>query len=151
MTNETIESMANEVKLPLIRTGLIALAFSVVVAIIGGLVSVQRGDAIGDGLWTLLATIPGVLIPIGILTRMPSKPAGEWGVPVLMGTMIRAMVVLTIGIALYMVIDPARVVFFLTLLSALMGMLLIDVLSVLSLIQKHATGLTPVVDAEGIS
>jgi len=111
----------------------------------------QRGNQLSDGLWTLLATIPGVLIPMGILSRMPAKHAGEWGVPVLMGTMIRAMVVLTIGIALYMMIDPARVVFFLTLLSALMVVLLIDVVSVLSLIQKHAIGMTPMGDAEGIS
>lgn len=147
----TIETVANEVKLPLIRTGSIALVCCVVVALAGGLISQQRGDQLTDGLWTLLATIPGVLIPLGILMQMPAKQAGQWGVPVLAGTVIRAMTVMTIGIAIYMLIDPARVVFFLTLLTALMITLLIDVASVLSLIQKHTTGLMPIADAEGIS
>jgi len=147
----TIETMANEVKLPLIRTGSIGVACCVAIALIGGLISQQRGDVFADGLWTLMATIPGVLIPMGILLQMPAKQPGEWGVPVLMGTVIRAMIVMTIGIAIYMTADPARVVFFLTLLTALMATLLVDVVSVLSLIQKHTTGMTPVGDAEGIS
>jgi hypothetical protein len=148
MSNET---MPIAVKLPLIQNGSIGLACCAAIAIVGGLISQQRGGMMSDGLWTLLATVPGVVIPIGILLGMPAKMPGEWGVPVLMGTMIRAMVVLTIGIALFMVIDPARVVFFLTLLSALMVALLVDVVSVLSLIQKHTRGMMPVSDAEGIS
>lgn len=143
--------MPNAVKLPLIQTGLIGLVCCVVIAVAGGLISGQRDGVMADGLWTLLATIPGVVIPIGILLRMPAKMPGEWGVPVLMGTMIRAMVILTIGIAMYMIIEPSRIVFFLTLLTALMTTLLIDVVSVLSLIQKHTIGMTPMGDAEGIS
>lgn len=143
--------MPNAVKLPLIQNGLIGLACCVVIAIVGGLIAQQRSGAMSDGVWTLIATIPGVVIPIGILLGMPAKMPGEWGAPVLMGTMIRAMVVLTIGIAFYMIASPDRVVFFLTLLTALMTTLLIDVVSVLSLIQKHAPGMMPTVDAEGIS
>ncbi len=143
--------MPNEVKLPLVRTGSIALVICVIIAILGGLIAQQRGGEMNDGLWSLAATIPGVLIPMGILLAMPAKNAPEWSVPVLAGTMIRALTVLTIGMAIYMIASPDRVVFFLTMLSALMITLIIDVASVLSLIQKHTPGMTPAVDAEGIS
>ncbi len=148
MTNQTTP---NEVKLPLIRTGLIALVICVVIAFAGGMIAQQRGGVMSDGLWSMLATIPGVLIPMGILLMMPAKNAPEWSVPVLAGTMIRALTVLTIGVAIYMIASPDRVVFFLTMLTALMITLTIDVASVLSLIQKHTPGMTPAVDAEGIS
>lgn len=148
MSNQTTP---NEVKLPLIRSGLMALVVCVVVAFAGGMISQQRDGVMTDGIWSLLATIPGVLIPIGILLMMPPKQAYEWSVPVLAGTMVRALTVLTIGLVIYKTIEPARVVFFLTMLTALMMTLIIDVASVLSLIQKHTPTLKPVVDAEGIS
>ena len=123
----------------------------IVIAGLGGLISEQRGGEMADGIWSLLATIPGVLVPMGILLVMPAKQAPEWSVPVLAGTMVRALTVLTIGLAIYMFAEPDRVVFFLTMLIALMFTLIIDVASVLSLIQKHTPTLKPVVDAEGIS
>jgi len=147
----TPSSLLPEVKLPVIRTGSIGVFVCVVVAIAGGLIAQQRGGSINDGFWTLVATIPGMLIPMGILSMMPPKPAPAWCVPVLAGTMIRAMTVLTIGLAVYMLISPERVVFFLTMLSALMITLVIDVAAVLSLIQKHTVGDLPMADAEGIS
>jgi len=153
MTNETIPNLItqDEVKLPLVRTGSIALVVCVVIAFVGGMIAQQRGGVMTDGLWSMLATIPGVLIPMGILLMMPAKTAPEWSVPVLAGTMIRALAVLTIGMAIYIVASPDRIVFFLTMLTALMITLIIDVASVLSLIQKHTPGMTPAVDAEGIS
>ncbi len=137
--------------MPLIQNGSIALVCCVIIAVAGGFVSAQRGGVLNDGLWTLLATIPGVLIPMGILLAMPPKEAPLWSVPVLAGTMIRALTVLTIGLSVYMLIGPAKIVFFLTLLIALMVALIIDVASVLSLIQKHTVGITPTADAEGIA
>ncbi len=137
--------------MPLIRTGSIGLGVCIVVALLGGLIAVQRDGVMSDGLWTLLATIPGVLIPMGILLTMPPKEAPAWSVPVLAGTMIRALTVLTIGIATYVIAGPDRVVFFLTMLSVLMVTLVVDVAAVVSLIQKHTLGMTPIIDAEGIS
>ena len=156
MTHETSPTHANtthasEVKLPLIQTGLIAVVVCLLIAVAGGFIAQQRGGVMADGLWSLVATIPGVLIPMGILLAMPPKEAPLWSVPVLAGTMIRALTVLTIGMAIYMIVEPARVVFFLTMLTALMVTLIIDVASVMSLIQKHTPGMTPMVDAEGIS
>ena len=151
MTSQIEQSNADEVRLPLMRTGLIAVVVCVVLAVIGGLLSIQRDGAMSDGVWTLLATIPGVLIPIGILSILPPKEPAAWGFPVLAGTIIRAMSVLTIGIAVYVLIDPAKYVFFFTLLTVLMITLAVDVASVLSLIQRHAGGIVPQVHAEGVS
>ncbi len=148
MAHETTD---HAVALPLIPTGSIALGACVVIAFVGGFISQQRGGLWSDGLWTLAATIPGVLIPMGILLMMPPKEAHAWSVPVLAGTMIRALTVLTIGIAFYVLVGPDRVVFFLTMLAALMVTLIIDVAAVLSLIQKHTPAMMPSVDAEGIS
>ncbi|MBL4698773.1 MAG: hypothetical protein JKX70_08055 [Phycisphaerales bacterium] len=148
MTNQALD---NEVKLPLIRTGLMAMVVCVIVAFVGGIIAQQRGGVMADGLWSMLATIPGVLIPMGILMVIPAKNAPDWSVPVLAGTMIRALTVLTIGIAIYMIAGPERVIFFLTMLTALMVTLIIDVASVLSLIQKHTPGMSQAIDAEGIS
>jgi len=144
-------STPNDVKFPAVRIGLIGLVSCAFVAALGSMLSTQRGGLMSDGLWTMVATIPGVLIPMFILMAMPAKQPGQWGVPVVAGTMIRALVTLTIGLAIYMLIGPAKVVFFLTMLAALMITLLIDVASVLTLIQKHSTGIMPVADAEGIS
>ncbi len=145
------QTMPNAVKMPLIRTGSIGVGVCIVAALLGGFVALERGDLMSDGLWTLLATIPGVLIPVVILLGMPPKPAMAWSVPVLAGTLIRALTVLTIGIAVFMIAGPDRIVFFMTMLSVLMITLIVDVAAVLSLIQKHAPGMTPSVDAEGIA
>jgi hypothetical protein len=144
-------STPNDVKLPAVRIGMLGFVGCVLAAAIGGMLSTQRDGSLNDGLWTLVATIPGVLIPMFILMIMPAKQPGQWGVPVVAGTMIRALVTLTIGLAIYMLIGPAKVVFFLTMLAALMITLVIDVASVLTLIQKHSTSMMPVADAEGIS
>ena len=149
----TPKSTSNDaVKLPLIQTGLMAMVVCVIVAFVGGLIAQQRGGEMADGLWSMLATIPGVLIPMGILDGRCLRRAPPSGAFLcLRGTMIRALTVLTIGMAIYMIASPDRVVFFLTMLTALMITLIIDVASVLSLIQKHTPGITPAVDAEGIS
>jgi hypothetical protein len=147
----TPDAINNEVRLPLIQMGSINVVACILIAIIGGLISQQRGSLMTDGVWSLAATIPGVLIPMGILLVMPPKEAHAWSVPVLAGTMIRALTVLTIGMAIYMIFGPAKVVFFLTMLVALMITLIIDVTFVLSLIQKHSTGMKLVGESEGNS
>lgn len=123
----------------------------VLAALVGGYLSLGRGGSMSDGYWTLLATVPGVLIPTMIIAMMPPKPAPMWSVPMLAGTLIRALIVFTIGLAIYVLAGPSKVIFFLTMLSALMITLILDVASVLSLIQKHMPGNMPTVDAEGIS
>lgn len=133
------------------QTGSISLVVCVLSALVGGYLSQGNGGSMADGVWTLLATVPGVLIPTMILAMMPPKPAPMWSVPMLGGTMIRALIVLTIGLAVYMLAGPSKVIFFMTMLVALMITLILDVASVLSLIQKHTPSVSPAADAEGIS
>jgi len=82
---------------------------------------------------------------------MPPKLAGAWSVPVLMGTALRALIVLGVGITIYLLITPDRIVFFLTLISSLLITLIIDVVAVLSFIQKHTPAIAVAGDPEGIS
>jgi len=147
----TTQAMPNAVRLPLIRIGSVDVLGCVLIAVVGGILSQQRGGQMVDGLWTLLATIPGVLIVMGILRLIPPRPSSEWGIPVLAGTLIRAMGTLTIGIAIYIMMGPTRIPFFFTLLGALMATLVIDVSSVLSLINKHTIDDSAIAGAEGAS
>ncbi len=136
----------NELRLPTMRIALISLAACAAVAVIGGLL----GGSMNDGLLTLMATVPGVLIPIAMLSLMPARAAGAWGVPVLGGTVIRALVVLTIGLAVFVLLGPARYAFFLTLLAALMIALIVDVASLLMLISKHPRAMIVAGESEGL-
>ena len=139
------------VQLPIKTIGLLSLLACVVIAISAGYLSTQRGGGMNDGLIALFATIPGVLVIMGILMSLPPKHAGAWSVPVIMGTALRALIVLSIGLAIYFTISPDKFVFFLTLLASLMIALIIDVVAVLSLIQKHTPAMAVAGDSEGIS
>ena len=138
------------VRLPAMLIGAISLVCCVLIAFAGGFLSTQRDGTMSDGLNTLIAIVPGVLIPTAILMMMPPKPAGEWAIPVLGLTVLRAMIALAIGFAIFMLIEPSKAVFFMTLLSSLLVTLSIDVASVLFLIQKHAPATSPTRESEGV-
>lgn len=130
--------------------GAISLAACLLIALTGGYLSTQRGGAMSDGLNTLIASVPGVLIPVGLLIMLPARPAPMWSVPVLGMTMLRAFVVLGIGMGINALIGPDKTVFFLTLLASLLVTLGIDVVSVLSLIQKHPVAMHAMGESEGV-
>ncbi|MFG0315168.1 MAG: hypothetical protein ACF8LL_13410 [Phycisphaerales bacterium] len=138
------------VRLPAMLIGAISLVCCALIALGGGYLSTQRGGAMSDGLNTLIAMVPGVLIPAAILMIMPPKPAGVWAVPVLALTVLRAMIAMGIGFAIFMLIDPSKTVFFMTLLASLLVTLSIDVASVLFLIQKHAPAMNAARESEGV-
>lgn len=147
----TTPAYDNEMRLPTMLIGSISLVACVLVAIAGGMVSAGReGGSLGDGLSTLIATVPGVLATIGILSIMPAKAPGAWAVPVLGGTMLRALLVLTVALAVYVLLGPDRVVFFLTLLAALMIALIVDVALLVMLISKHQTATGAGGESEGL-
>lgn len=131
------------VRLPVILTATLSLCACLLIALCGGYISTQRGGQMSDGVTTMLATTPGVLIPAGVLLVLGARPAPMWGVPVLAMTVLRAMIVLGAGGVVYSLIGPAKTVFFMTLLASLLTTLGIDVASVLSVIQKHQPA-TPV-------
>jgi hypothetical protein len=145
------QSPHNEmVRLPALLIGAISMVVCVLIAVVGGYLSTQRVGDLSDGLNTLIAVVPGVLIPTVILFMMPAKPAGVWAVPVLALTVLRAMIVLAIGLVVYMLVGAEKTVFFLTLLASLLATLSIDVASVLFLIQKHAPATDAARESEGV-
>ncbi len=138
------------VRLPAMLIGAISLVCCALIAVAGGYLSTQRGGVMSDGLNTLIAVVPGVLIPAAILMFMPPKPAGFWAVPVLALTVLRALIAMGIGLAIFMLIEPNKTVFFMTLLASLLVTLSIDVASVLFLIQKHAPAMDAARESEGV-
>ncbi len=138
------------VRLPAMLIGAISLVACVLIATAGGYLSTQRGGEMSDGLNTLFATIPGVLIPMGVLAVLGSKPAPMWSVPVLAMTVLRALIVLAVGMGVYALVGADKSVFFLTLLASLLVTLGIDVMSVLSLIQKHPMAMQAAGESEGV-
>lgn len=138
------------VRLPAMLIGAVSLVACVLIAFAGGFFSVQRGGQLSDGVNTLIAIIPAVLIPIMILEVQGHKPAPMWAVPVLAMTVLRALIAFALGIGVFALIGPDKAVFFMTLLASLLVTLGIDVVSVLSLIQKHPLGLQPAGESEGV-
>lgn len=138
------------VRLPAMLIGAISLFACVLVAIAGGYLSTQRGGQMSDGVNTLIAMIPGVLIPLATLSLLGRKPAPMWSVPVLAMTVVRALIAMLIGMGVFALIGPDKTVFFMTLLASLLVTLGIDVASVLSLIQKHPTAMSAVGESEGV-
>ncbi len=138
------------VRLPALLIGAISMVSCALIAGLGGYLSNQRGGDFNDGLNAMIAIVPGVLIPTIILFIMPAKPAGVWAVPVLALTILRAMLVMAIGLGVYMIVGADKTVFFMTLLASLLVTLSIDVASVLFLIQKHAPAMNAVRESEGV-
>lgn len=138
------------VRLPALLIGAILMVSCALIAGVGGYLSTQRGGDFNDGLNALIAIVPGVLIPTIILFIMPAKPAGVWAVPVLALTILRALLVMAIGLGVYTIVGADKTIFFMTLLASLLVTLSIDVASVLFLIQKHAPAMDAVRESEGV-
>lgn len=138
------------VRLPALLIGAISMVSCALIVGLGGYLSTQRGGEFNDGLYALIAIVPGVLIPTIILFIMPAKPAGVWAVPVLALTILRALIVMAIGLGVYTIVGADKTVFFMTLLASLLVTLSIDVASVLFLIQKHAPAMDAVRESEGV-
>lgn len=138
------------VRLPAMLIGAISAGVCVLIALGGGYLSSQRGGAMSDGINTLIASIPGVIIASAVLGLMPARAAGLWAIPVLGMGVVRAFVSLALGMGIYALIGPDKAVFFLTLLVSLLAVLGIDVASVLSLISKHAPAEHAAGESEGV-
>lgn len=128
------------VRPPLARLSAALVVVCVVAAGVGGLVS----GSVRDGLLSLGATLPGVVISTLLLTVRPAQPAARWGVPVLAGTMVRALVTLGVAYAMAESMDADRKTLMLTALGALLGCLVVEVGAVLSMLNargSHAASL----------
>ena len=127
----------HEVRLPAMLIGAISLVSCVLIAFAGGYLSTQRGGHLSDGVNTLIAMVPALLVPVALLMLLERRPAPMWSVPVIAMTVLRALIALALGMGVYALIGPSKAVFFMTLLASLLVTLGIDVVCVLSLIQKH--------------
>lgn len=154
--NEThTQSNLQPVRLPILKMAGLSVLACVMIGIGGGSVANIRGEVMTDGLWTIAAMLPAVLLTLMGLNLLPSRAAGMWAVPVLAGTMIRAGMVAVLGFVVFLIVEPTKNVFLLTLLMSLLTVLVIDVMSVLSLIksveessmERHAPVPTPEVQA----
>jgi len=125
-------------------TGLGALA-SLGVALLGGLL----GGAMGDAALTLAPMFVAIPMTTLMLGTLGARPAPAWAAPVLGGTVLRALVALSLGIVVFFVAGPDRFVFFLTLAGALVAVLAIDVALTVSLIHTSAPRPTRGAIAEG--
>jgi predicted neutral ceramidase superfamily lipid hydrolase len=126
-----------EVKLPIAKVGAATILACVACAFAGGAIATTQDGSMRDGLLTLIATIPSVGLSLMVLGFLPARIPGSWGIPVLGVSMARAMMALSFGLAIYIFMDPSKVVFFLSLLAALLIVLIIEVASVMFLVHEH--------------
>jgi len=108
----------------------------VVIGFAGGWVGTTKGLPMSDGLWSIGAVLPGIILTLMTLNMLPARSAGLWAVPVLAGTMIRVGIVIVVGFGIFLSFDPSKNVFLLTLLMSVLAVLVIDVMMVLSLIKS---------------
>jgi len=124
-------------RLPALRmAGLGALA-SVSVAVLGGVIGAVMGGSARDAVLALAPMLVAIPLTTLMLHALGPRPAPAWAAPVLGGTVVRALSAFTLGIAVYMIAGPDRYVFFLTLVSALVAVLVIDVALTVSMINAH--------------
>lgn len=130
----TDADQSNATRLPILKMAGLGVSASVLIALVGGVI----GGSLPDALWTLapmLVSIPATLL---MLNALGARPAPAWAAPVLAGTVLRAAVALGIGTALFLGAGLDRYIFFLTLVSALVAVLAIDVALTVAMIHKHA-------------
>lgn len=128
---------ASPIRPPLLRLSAALLGVCVAGAAAGVWVGDMRGVSAQPGLLTLGATVPGVLASLVLLAIRPAQPAHAWAVPVVAGTMVRAMVALLIALAVVSTMTVDKPVFLLTVLGVLLACLAIEVGVVVSMIRAH--------------
>ncbi|MBO6513713.1 MAG: hypothetical protein JJ974_07100 [Phycisphaerales bacterium] len=136
MSEQSSQPTLEPTRLPILKMAGLSVLACVMIGIAGGAISSMREGSMIDGLLTIAAMFPGVLITLMVLNILPARPAGMWGVPVLAGTMFRAGVVAVIGFGVYLALEPTKELYVLTLLVSLLAVLAIDVLMVLVLVKS---------------
>lgn len=136
MSEQSSQPTLEPTRLPILKMAGLSVLACVIVGAGGGAIASMRGGSMTDGLLTIAAMFPGVIITLMGLNILPSRPAGMWGVPVLGGTMFRAGIVGVIGFGVFLALEPAQEIFVLTLLVSLLVVLAIDVLTVFALVKS---------------
>lgn len=138
MTEPTTNPALEPARLPILKMAGLSVLACGMIGIAGGSISSMRGGELTDGLVAIAVMFPCVIMTLMGLNILPARPAGMWGVPVLAGTMFRAGMVAFIGLGAYLVLEPTKEPFVLTLLVSLLAVLAVDVLSLMSLIRTQS-------------
>jgi hypothetical protein len=138
MTDQTTPTNQDAVRLPILKMAGLSVLACVMIGIGGGSIGIIRGGDMNAGLLTIAAMLPGVLMTLMALNVLPARPAGMWGIPVLAGTMIRVGIVAVVGFGLYLMVEPVKELYVLTLLASVLVVLALDVVIVMSLVKNHS-------------
>lgn len=145
----TETSATNPIRLPVLKMGVLSMVTVLVITAAGGALGSMQGRPTNDALWVLAPVIPSVLVTLLVLNALPSRNAAAWSIPVLGGTMLRALIALGLAVAVYLGAGPDKFVFFLTLASSLVGVLIVDVIVSVGLIKASETARPSGVVMEG--
>lgn len=137
MTDQPNQTIQDAVRLPILKMAGLSVLACVMIGIGGGAIGIIQGGDMNAGLLTIPATLAGVLATLLMLNGLPARPAGTWGVPVLAGTIIRAGIIGAVGFGLYLMSEPVKEIYVLTLLASVLVVLALDVVTVMSLIKNH--------------
>jgi len=127
--------LLDPVRLPILKMAAMSVVACVVIGFAGGWIATTKGLAMSDGAWSIGAVLPGIILTLMTLNMLPARSAGLWAVPVLAGTMIRAGLVIVIGFGIFLTFGPSKNIFLMTLLMSVLAVLVIDVMTVLSLVK----------------
>ncbi len=149
MTDTESNPSLEPTRLPILKMAGLSVLAAGMIGIGSGSIASMRGHEMTDGWLTIAVMLPGILVTLMALNILPARPAGMWGVPVLVGTMFRAGIVAVLGFGAYLVVEPMKELFVLTLLVSLLVVLAIDVLTVLALVKTVES--VEIVNTEGSS
>ena len=135
--SDPVHDAAAPTRPPLLRLALAQVGVCAAGVGVAGWLAVQRGGDFDLGLLTLGATLPGVAAALLLLASRPAQPAGAWAVPVLAGSMVRALLTLAIAVGMTQAAPLDKPVFLLTVLGVLLACLVIEVGTVLNLINSR--------------
>jgi len=137
-SNPQTNPLLDPVRLPILKMAAMSVVACGVIGLVGGWIATTKGLEMSDGAWAIGAVFPGILLTLMTLNMLPARAAGLWAVPVLAGTMIRAGLVIVIGFGIFLTFGPSKNIFLMTLLMSVLAVLVIDVMTVLSLIKVVA-------------
>lgn len=128
----------NTTRLPIPRLAASSVLACLLIAFAGAIIASTQDKPMSSAFWTLAPLLMSVFATLLGLNLLPARPIEQWSIPVLFGTIVRAGFALVFGIILYLVFQPDRFAFFLTLVTALVAVLIIDVFTIVALIRDQS-------------
>jgi hypothetical protein len=146
---------SNPIRLPIPRLAASSVLACLLIAFAGALIASTQSLPMSSAFWTLAPALMSVFATLLVLNLLPPRPIEQWAIPVLGGTIFRAGFALAFALVIFFLFSPDRFAFFLTLVTALVAVLIIDVFTIVAMIQSaqanqsnsaadtHVQGATP--------